>query len=128
MTTSFRRLTSPKYTLPDDHKEGIECVTMDMSKAYIKSVMENIQQADQKIAFDKFHIAQSPTNLWVSAKNGCPQKIRKKNAKKGRTTNLWVSAKTRWVSAKTRKFVGVRKNMVSRTSCETGTLLGGIIF
>ena len=46
-------------TLPDDHKEGIECVTMDMSKAYIKSVMENVPQADQKIAFDKFHIAQS---------------------------------------------------------------------
>lgn len=46
-------------TLPDDHKEGIECVTMDMSKAYIKSVMENVQDADQKIAFDKFHIAQS---------------------------------------------------------------------
>ena len=46
-------------TLPDDHKEGVECVTMDMSKAYIKSVMENVPQADQKIAFDKFHIAQS---------------------------------------------------------------------
>ena len=46
-------------TLPDDYKEGIECVTMDMSRAYIKSVSENVPDADQKIAFDKFHIAQS---------------------------------------------------------------------
>ena len=46
-------------TLPDEQKESIECVTMDMSRAYIKSVRENVPDADQKIAFDKFHIAQS---------------------------------------------------------------------
>ena len=46
-------------TLPDEQKEGIECVTMDMSRAYIKSVRQNVPEADQKIAFDKFHIAQS---------------------------------------------------------------------
>ena len=32
---------------------------MDMSKAYIKSVRGNIPEADLKIAFDKFHVAQS---------------------------------------------------------------------
>ena len=46
-------------TLPDEQRAGIECVTMDMSRAYIKSVRENVPGADQKIAFDKFHVAQS---------------------------------------------------------------------
>ena len=46
-------------TLTEEEKEGIECVTMDMSKAYIKSVKQNVPEADQRIAFDKFHIAQS---------------------------------------------------------------------
>lgn len=46
-------------TLSDEEKSGIECVTMDMSKAYIKSVKQNVPEADQRIAFDKFHIAQS---------------------------------------------------------------------
>lgn len=46
-------------TLPEEQKADIECVTMDMSKAYIKSVMENVPEADQRIAFDKFHVAQS---------------------------------------------------------------------
>ena len=46
-------------TLPEEQKAGIECVSMDMSKAYIKSVRENIPEADLRIAFDKFHVAQS---------------------------------------------------------------------
>ncbi len=46
-------------TLADDAKKGIECVTMDRSKAYIKSVRQTIPQADRKRAFDKFPIAQS---------------------------------------------------------------------
>ena len=40
-------------------KTGIECVSMDMSKAYIKSVRENVPEAELRIAFDKFHVAQS---------------------------------------------------------------------
>ena len=47
-------------TLFDEEKGGIECVTMDMSKACIKSVKQYVPEADQCIAFDKFHIAQSP--------------------------------------------------------------------
>ncbi len=46
-------------TLPEEQKAGVECVSMDMSKAYIKSVRGNIPEADLKIAFDKFHVAQS---------------------------------------------------------------------
>ena len=38
---------------PMRKKGGIECVTMDMSKAYIKSVKQNVPEADQHIAFDK---------------------------------------------------------------------------
>lgn len=49
-------------TLTDEEKKGIECVTMDMSKAYIKSVKQNVPEADQRIAFDKFHVAQSLGN------------------------------------------------------------------
>ncbi len=47
-------------TLPEDQKASIECVTMDMSRAYIKSVRENVPESDLRIAFDKFHVAQSP--------------------------------------------------------------------
>lgn len=46
-------------TLPDEEKAGIECVTMDMSKAFIKSVKQHVPEAEKRIAFDKFHVAQS---------------------------------------------------------------------
>ena len=44
-------------TLSDSQKTGIESVSMDMWPAYIKATLENIPNADQKIAFDKFHVA-----------------------------------------------------------------------
>ena len=52
-------LTEYFDTLPDDQQAGIECITMDMSRAYIKAVRDNIPGAETKIAFDKFHVAQS---------------------------------------------------------------------
>ena len=44
-------------TLSDSQKAGIESVSMDMWPAYIKATLENIPDADRKIAFDKFHVA-----------------------------------------------------------------------
>lgn len=44
-------------TLSDAQKAGIESVSMDMWPAYIKATLENIPNADRKIAFDKFHVA-----------------------------------------------------------------------
>ncbi len=44
-------------TLSDSQKTGIESVSMDMWPAYIKATLENIPDADRKIAFDKFHVA-----------------------------------------------------------------------
>jgi len=36
----------------------IESVSMDMSKAYINSTLEHVPEAEKKICFDKFHVAQ----------------------------------------------------------------------
>lgn len=44
-------------TLSDSQKAGIESVSMDMWPAYIKATLENIPDAENKIAFDKFHVA-----------------------------------------------------------------------
>jgi transposase len=44
-------------TLSDAQKAEIESVSMDMWPAYIKATLENIPDADRKIAFDKFHVA-----------------------------------------------------------------------
>ncbi len=44
-------------TLSDSQKTEIESVSMDMWPAYIKATLENIPDADRKIAFDKFHVA-----------------------------------------------------------------------
>lgn len=45
-------------TLTTEQKAGIESISMDMWPAYIKSTLANIPDARNKIAFDKFHIAQ----------------------------------------------------------------------
>jgi transposase len=45
-------------TLSVEEKKGIEIVAMDMSAAYIESTREHVPEADKKIAFDKFHVAQ----------------------------------------------------------------------
>jgi len=41
-----------------EQKSGIESVCMDMWPAYIKATRDAIPEADSKIAFDRFHVAQ----------------------------------------------------------------------
>jgi len=51
-------LDSYYETLTTEQKAGIESISMDMWPAYIKSTLANIPDAKNKIAFDKFHVAQ----------------------------------------------------------------------
>jgi transposase len=44
--------------LSHEHLLGIEAIAMDMCAPYIQSVMLNVPFADEKLVFDKFHIAQ----------------------------------------------------------------------
>src|SRR6266446_6236865 len=45
-------------TLTDAQRQAIEAVAMDMWDPYVTSVQEHVADADKKIVFDKFHIAQ----------------------------------------------------------------------
>ena len=45
-------------TLTGEQISGIEAVAMDMWDPYIASVREHVPEADGKIVFDKFHVAQ----------------------------------------------------------------------
>ena len=44
-------------TLTEKQKEGIAGVAMDMWDPYVNSVSNNLPDADQKIVFDKYHVA-----------------------------------------------------------------------
>ena len=44
-------------TLTEEQKAGIAAVAMDMWDPYIDSAREHLEQAEEKIVFDKFHIA-----------------------------------------------------------------------
>ncbi len=44
--------------LTPEQLAGIECVSMDMWPAYIKATKDSIPDADRKISFDRFHVAQ----------------------------------------------------------------------
>ncbi len=44
-------------TLSDEQRAGIEAVAMDMWDPYVASVRAHLENADEKIVFDKFHIA-----------------------------------------------------------------------
>ena len=45
-------------TLTETQREGIEAVAMDMWDPYVNSVRAHMTEADRKIVFDKFHVAQ----------------------------------------------------------------------
>jgi transposase len=45
-------------TLTETQREGIEDVAMDMWDPYVNSVRAHVTEADRKIVFDKFHVAQ----------------------------------------------------------------------
>jgi transposase len=45
-------------TLTKDQLQGIEAIAIDMWDAYVNSIRNHLPQADTKIVFDKFHIAQ----------------------------------------------------------------------
>lgn len=46
-------------SLSHEHLVAIEAIAMDMCAPYIQSVMLNVPFADERIVFDKFHIAQN---------------------------------------------------------------------
>ena len=50
-------------TLTVEEISGIEAVAMDMWDPYIASVREHVPEADCKIVFDKFHVAQHLAQL-----------------------------------------------------------------
>src|SRR5204862_7189060 len=45
-------------TLTETQREGIDAVAMDMWDPYVASVRAHVAEADRKIVFDKFHVAQ----------------------------------------------------------------------
>ena len=45
-------------TITEAQRDSIEAVAMDMWDPYVDSVREHVREADKKIVFDKFHIAQ----------------------------------------------------------------------
>ncbi|HSE57192.1 MAG TPA: ISL3 family transposase [Nitrospiraceae bacterium] len=45
-------------TLTPAQREGIEAIAMDMWEPYIQSTQAHLEEADAKIVFDKFHVAQ----------------------------------------------------------------------
>ena len=51
-------------TLTDKQRDGIEVVAMDMWDPYVNSVRNHLEQADDKIVFDKFHIAPISRSIW----------------------------------------------------------------
>jgi transposase len=44
-------------SLTEEQRESIQSVSMDMWPAYINATLENLPEAEEKIAFDKFHVA-----------------------------------------------------------------------
>ncbi|MCU7887073.1 MAG: transposase, partial [Candidatus Thiodiazotropha sp. (ex Lucinoma aequizonata)] len=44
-------------SLTEEQREAIESVSMDMWPAFINATLENLPGAEEKIAFDKFHVA-----------------------------------------------------------------------
>lgn len=44
-------------SLPKDCLQAIESVSMDMWPAFINATLESVSGAEEKIAFDKFHVA-----------------------------------------------------------------------
>jgi transposase len=44
-------------SLTEEQREAIESVSMDMWPAFINATLESIPEAEEKIAFDKFHVA-----------------------------------------------------------------------
>jgi transposase len=49
-------------TLTEEQLESIEAVAVDMWDAYLNSIRKHVPDADEKIVFDKFHIAQHLTD------------------------------------------------------------------
>jgi transposase len=62
-------------TLTVEQINGIEAVAMDLWDPYIASVREHVPEADGKIVFDKFHVAQHLGNA--------VDKVRRKENKTG---------------------------------------------
>ena len=64
--TANRRVWTAFWgTLTEAQREGIQAVAMDMWDPYVDSVREHVADADKKIVFDKFHVAQHLAKPWT---------------------------------------------------------------
>jgi transposase len=52
-------------TLTEEQRNGIQAVAMDMWDPYVDSVREHVSEAEKKIVFDKFHIADISGKRWI---------------------------------------------------------------
>jgi transposase len=102
--------------LPKDQLERIEAVAMDMWDPYIKSTRSHLPQADEKIVFDKFHVAQHLSKALDQVRR---QEHRERleagdPVLKG-TKYLWLENPTGRSGPETREFNRLR-DLVNRTS------------
>ena len=98
-------------TLSPGEKAGIEVVAMDMSGAYIESTRKHIPEADKKIAFDKFHVAQ---HLGKAVDNVRKQEHRALMARGDETLKgtkySWLKNPTNFTGEGWRKFESLRNS------------------
>jgi transposase len=70
-------------SLSDEQKTGVEAIAMDMWDPYVSSTRRHLPEADNKIVFDKFHIAKHSPKRWTLSGGG-------------RTNNCVRQATTGW--------------------------------
>ncbi len=82
-------------SLSSEELQAVKSVSMDMWQAYIKATEENVPDAENKIVFDHFHVAQQANVAMVKTRRELQQKIQANADKslKGAQHMLRYSAK-----------------------------------
>lgn len=102
--------------LPAEELARIEAVSMDMWAPYIKSVREHVPNADEKIAFDRFHVAKHLGDAVDKVRRGEHRELKSDGDDRLKGTKyLWLQ-NPEWMSSRSKAVFDALRHQSLRTA------------
>lgn len=104
-------LNSYYDTLSEKEKEHLQVISMDMSPAYLSRTLQVIPGAEEKIAFDRFHVAQLINNAVDAVRKQETKTLHTKLRQSGLLGNrfLWLKSPEKLTGKQKGKLKAIRR-------------------
>lgn len=103
-------------TLTEEQRQGIQGVALDMWEPYVQSIKAHLAEAEEKMVFDKFHVAKHLGEAVDKVRQGEHKELREKGDERLKGTKYdWLKGRDKFDLGEWREFCQLRRGNL-RTS------------